>query len=472
MTQIFTPVSEARVDLFADKLHGELARPGDPNYGAVRQVWNGMIDKYPAMIARCVDADDVMTAVNFARENDILLSIRAGGHNVAGSATNDGGLVIDLRPMKGIIVNAEKRAVRAEAGVLIGELDAATQEFGLATPMGVVTETGIAGLTLGGGFGWLRSKYGMSIDALRSVKVVTADGRLITASADENADLFWGIRGGGGNFGIVVEFEYELFPVGPDVFFNATFYPLSQGKKVLEAYREYIATAPDEISSMAVLGFIPEADSFPQEIHHEPFVLLLAVHADDVEAGRQATQPLRNIVEPLLDLSDAMPFIEVQQFFDEDYPAGDLRYYWKSSFVNSLTDEVIDCVIDNANKIVPTSHSTIDVWHLGGKMSRVNADATAYRYRNAGILLGVEGNWEHAADDDANIGWARTMMAEVEQLTDAGMYMNFPGWLEENTDGEMQKAFGANYRLLVDLKGKYDPTNLFRMNQNIRPANT
>ncbi len=455
------------VQRFRANLRGELLRPDDGDYWEARQVWNGMIDKQPALIARCAGVADVIESVNFARENDLLVAVRSGGHNVAGTAVTDGGLVIDLSAMKGISVDPERRTARAQAGITLGELDRKTQVFGLATPLGVVSETGIAGLTLGGGIGWLRRKYGLSSDNLVSVDVVTADGRFLTASETENADLFWGIRGGGGNFGIVTSFEYRLHPVGPEVMFCFVFYPGNRAKEVLRFCDEYMAQAPDEVSPLGVLGRVPHMEPFPEHWHGEPYVALLAMYAGDVEEGERVLRPLRNLGNPIADLSAPMPYTEVQSILDEDYPDG-WRYYWKSVNVKGLSEEVIERLMAHA-QAAPSDHSTVDVWYQGGAMSRVGATETAFGDRSAPILLGIEANWEEPQASEGNVTWVRDCIADMRRFSDGGMYLNFPGFLEEG-DKLLRDAYGENYERLVTLKNKYDPTNLFRLNQNIKPT--
>ena len=462
-----TVLEESLVADLQSRLQGELIRPGDENYDEARKVWNGMIDKKPALIARCARVADVVASVNFARENGILLAVRGGGHNVAGTAVADGGLVVDLSPMKGVRVDPERRTVRAEGGVTIGDLDEETQKFGLATPMGVVSETGIAGLTLGGGLGWLRRKYGLSSDNLVSVDVVTADGQYLTASETEHPDLFWGIRGGGGNFGVVTSFEYRLYPVGPEVMFCFVLYPGDRAKEVLRFCEEYVAQAPDEVSPLGVLGRVPHDELFPEEWHGKPYAAILAMYSGSVEEGEQILKPLRDLGDPIADLSEPMPYTEAQKLLDEDYPEGG-RYYWKSVNVNSLGDEEIEHLMAHA-ETAPSDHSTIDVWYQGGAMSRVGAEETAFGDRSARYLLGVEGNWEEPHEDEANVAWVRGCVADMQRFSDGGMYLNFPGFLEEGQE-MMRDAYGENYERLVALKDEHDPTNFFRMNQNIRPA--
>jgi FAD/FMN-containing dehydrogenase len=460
-------IEESVVAGLQARMRGELIQPGDESYDEARKIWNGMIDKKPALIARCASVADVVASVNFARENGILLAVRGGGHNVAGTAIADGGLVVDLSPMKGVRVDSERHTVRAEGGVTIGELDEETQKFGLATPMGVVSETGIAGLTLGGGLGWLRRKYGLSSDNLVSVDIVTADGRYLTASETENPDLFWGIRGGGGNFGVVTSFEYRLYPIGPEVMFCFVLYPGDRAKEVLRFCEEYVAQAPDEVSPLGVLGRVPHDEIFPEEWHGKPYAAILAMYSGSVEEGEQILKPLRDLGDPIADLSEPMHYVEVQKVLDEDYPEGG-RYYWKSVNVNGLGDEEIEHLMAHA-ETAPSDHSTIDVWYQGGAMNQVGSEETAFGDRSAPYLIGVEGNWEEPHEDEANVAWVRECVADMQRFSDGGMYLNFPGFLEEGQE-MMRDAYGENYERLVALKNEYDPTNFFRMNQNVRPT--
>jgi FAD/FMN-containing dehydrogenase len=461
-------LDEGEVEQFASRLRGELLRSGDAEYEEARQLWNGVIDRRPALIVRSAEVGDVIDSVDFARENDLLVAVRGGGHNVAGTASADGGLVIDLSAMKEIEVDPERRTVRAGAGVTIGELDEETQKHGMATPMGLVSETGIAGLTLGGGIGHLRRKHGLSSDNLVSVDVVTADGRFLTASEEENEDLFWAIRGGGGNFGVVTSFEYRLHPVGPEVMCTFVLYPGDRATEVLRFGEEYMANAPDEVSPLSVLGRVPRVEDFPEEWHGEQYVAFLAVYAGPVEEGEQALRPLRELGDPIVDFSGPMPYTEVQKLLDEDYPDG-WRYYWKSVNVGGLRDEVIEALIEHA-EAAPSDHSTIDVWFQGGAMGRVGAGESAFGDRSAPILLGIEANWEREPEEDeANIAWARACYSGMRRFSDGGVYLNFPGFLEEG-EGLMRDAYGENYERLIEIKDKYDPANLFRLNQNIQPT--
>ncbi|MBX3085685.1 MAG: FAD-binding oxidoreductase [Anaerolineae bacterium] len=450
---------------------GQLIRPGEESYDSTRAVWNGMIDRRPALITRCTNVLDVVAAVNLAREHDLPLAVRGGGHNVAGYGTCDGGLVIDLGLMKDIQVDPIARTALAQGGVTWGELDAATQLYGLATPGGVVSDTGIAGLTLGGGLGWLRAKYGLSCDNLISAELVTAQGHIITASESEHPDLLWGLRGGGGNFGVVTSFEYRLHQVGPDVMFVFVLHNGSRDhmRRALQFYREYSANAPDEVSSIAVCGRVPPDPAFPTELHEHPYILFGGLYSGAADEGKRVMQPLIDFDTPLLDFSGIRPYVEAQKAWDVDYPRGK-RYYWKSLNLKALDDASIDCIVHHSHA-QPSAHSTIDLWHIGGAVTRVSAKDSAFNGRQAAFLVNPEANWEHLADDEANISWARKFIMDMRRFSDGSSYLNFPGFYEEG-DEMVRQSFGSQYERLVALKDKYDPANLFRINQNIKPTVT
>lgn len=460
--------SDEAVANFAAQLSGQLIRPEDNEYDVARRVWNGMIDRYPALIARCATVDDVITAVNFARRYQLTPAVRGGGHNVAGHGTCDDGLVIDLSLMNRVTVDAEARVVRAEGGAIWADVDAATQPYGLATPGGAVSDTGIGGLTLGGGMGALRNKYGLSCDNVLAADVVTANGHLLRASETENPDLFWAIRGGGGNFGIVTAFEYRLHPVGPEVWLAAVFHDGERMEEALRAFRDYCLGAPDEVSMLAACGIFPAAEMFPQALHGRPFVLMIGIYAGDPEEGRQVMQPLRDFAEPLLDLSDVVTYSAVQTFFDEDYPKYELRYYWKSLNLTRMDDAAIAVIAEHARQ-QPSLLNTTDIWHIGGAVSRVPEEATAFHGRHVSFMVNVEANWENAADDAVNIGWAQELLAALRPFSDGSSYLNFAG-LQEEGDRMIEDSFGRKYARLARIKRKYDPENLFRRNQNIKPA--
>jgi FAD/FMN-containing dehydrogenase len=457
----------AAADGLRGRLQGEVLTPGDGGYDEARSLWNGMIDRHPALIVRCANVEDVGEAIRFAGEHDLVVTTRGGGHGVAGSALADGGLVVDLTSMKGVRVDAEARTARAEGGVTLGELDAATQEHGLATPLGVVSRTGIAGLTLSGGIGWLRRKHGLSVDNLLSVELVTADGRVLTASEAEHADLFWAVRGGGGSFGVVTAFEYRLHPVGPDVMFAFVLYPGERAREVLRFVDEYTRAAPDEVSPVAFLGRVPHADPFPAEFHGLQFVAVAALYVGGADEGGRVLAPLRELGEPIADLSGGLPYVEAQALLDGEYPDG-RRYYWKSADLAELSDGVLDRLVASA-EAAPSHHSTIDVWFHGGAMSRVPPDATAFGER-PGYLIGVEANWEDGDTDDDNVAWAREAVTALGPFSSGGGYLNFPGLFEEGED-QLRASYGeSNYVRLVAIKDEYDRGNLFGAAGGIRAS--
>jgi FAD/FMN-containing dehydrogenase len=424
-----------------------------------------MIDRYPALIIRCASENDVMAAVNFSREAGIPVAVRGGGHNVAGHATCDNGVVIDLSPMKSIHIDPAARTARAQAGVVWGELDRETQAYGLATPGGEVSETGIAGLTLGGGMGYLRRKYGLSCDNLLGVNIVTANGRLLRADEDQNSDLFWGVRGGGGNFGVVTSFDYRLHPVGPEVMASTVMYPLEDAGQAMCLWREFTQTAPDEVSSSCVLVNLPAVPDVPEELHNRPLVIVDGMYAGRGVAAENVLRPLRELSQPLVDLSGPAPYLQVQSAFDPLLPAGD-RYYWKSLNLHDLSDVLINRSIEHSTSR-PSNRTAIVIRHLGGAMARVDAGATAFGDRSALYNLSIDSIWNDPEDDQRNIAWSRAVWEDLRQFS-SGVYLNFPGFQEEG-DKLVQAQFGKNYERLLAIKRRYDPTNLFRLNQNINP---
>jgi FAD/FMN-containing dehydrogenase len=454
-------------DDLAATLQGELLRPGDEAYDPARALWNGMIDRRPAFVARCAGVEDVVACVAYAREHDLPLAVRGGGHGVAGHALCDGGLVIDLSAMRAVEVDPAERTARAQGGCTLADVDRETQRHGLATPLGVVTRTGIAGLTLSGGIGWLRRLHGLSCDNLVSAQVVTADGRVLTASEGEHEDLFWAIRGGGGNFGVVTSFAYRLHPVGPEVFLCFVLYPGARAREVMRSCERFLEQAPDAVAPIAVLGHIPEAEEFPAGAHGDPFVALAAVHPGGGAEGEEVLRPLRELGDPIADLSGAMPWVEAQGALDADYPDGG-RYYWKSINLPELSDAVIDRLVEH-NAAAPSHHSTIDVWYQGGAMARVGEQETAFANRGEPYLVGIEANWEDEADSDANVAWVREMFADLRTFSAGGVYLNFPGFLEEG-DELAREGYGANLERLAEVKARYDPDNVFRLNANVQPS--
>jgi FAD/FMN-containing dehydrogenase len=460
-------LDEEALQAFAQGVRGRILRAGDDGYDEARAIWNGFIDRRPALIVQPTGAADVVDAVNFAREQNLTLSIKGGGHNVAGNAVNDDGLVIDLSQMRGVHVDAATGRVRAQGGATLGDMDRETQLFGLAVPAGVVSTTGVAGLTLHGGAGHLRRKHGLSIDNLLSVDIVTADGELRKASATENEDLFWAVRGAGSNFGVVTSFEFQGHPLGPMVAVGAVFYPQEEARTLLPAWRDYMDSAPDELSSVALFWNVPPGEPFPAEHHGKAVLIVAAAYSGSVEDGEPVVQPLRELGESLIDMSGPWPWLGLQSGFDELFPKGGL-YYWKSRSLAELSGAAIDEIADFAARR-PTPLTDIVLWHQGGAMSRVDEAATAYGGRDAPFLVTAEVNWTDPAQSDEAIAYGREFWDAMDKYSTGGLYLNFPGFGEEKE--ELVKAgYGANYERLTELKAKYDPANLFRMNLNITPA--
>jgi FAD/FMN-containing dehydrogenase len=446
----------ALVEAFRGTFRGTLLRPGDVEYDDARTVWNAMIDRKPALIARCAGTADVRSAVQFARTNNLLVSVRGGGHSVAGYAVCAGGLMIDLSGMKGLGVDPARRTARAEPGVTWGEFDRATAAFGLATTGGLISTTGIAGLTLGGGLGWLMRGYGLACDNLLAVDIVTATGDLVTASEQEHPDLFWGVRGGGGNFGIVTRFEYRLYPVA-EVLAGVIIYPFAQARALFRFYHDYVENIADALTVHAVLLTVPDSG---------PAAALLVCYNGPIAAGERALAPLRAFGPPLHAAVTPMPYTALQRMHDAANAPG-LRNYWKSSFLPDLDDAAIDALVDGFPS-TPSPRSSVLVERLGGAVGRVPADATAFSRRDAQFDLLIGAVWDDATDDAANIGWARGLFEVMSPFTGGQAYVNYLGAEDQE---RTQAAYGGEkYERLVALKNKYDPTNFFRYNQNIKPT--
>lgn len=460
-------MSESTVKDLKKTFQGQFLHPGDGDYESARKVWNGLIDRSPALIARCAGTADVMAAVNFARDHTLMLSVRAGGHNVSGAAIADQGMVIDLTAMRGVQVDEHHQVARVEGGALLGDVDRETQKYNLAAPLGIVSRTGVAGLTLHGGVGWQVRKRGLSIDNLVAVEVVTADGQVLRASAQENAELFWAVRGGGGNFGIVTSFEFRLHKLGPEVWMSMPIYPLDKAAEVLNFCRDYMAEAPEELMVIGVYWTAPAIEAVPGEHHGKPVVILLGCYAGRAEDGQEVIAPLCSIREPIADLSVRMSWLEAQQLLDEDYPDGEL-YYWKSIYLERFDDEVIATLAEHTKKR-PSPASSIDVWFLGGAMARIPSSDTPFHKRDATIMIGIEANWSNPADSAANIAWARAVYDDLERFSDGSSYLNFPGFVE-NRDQLLQSAYGGNLPKLRDIKARYDPDNFFPGLLNIAPG--
>lgn len=459
-----TTQSKDTTEKFKDSLKGQLVLPDDQGYDQVREIWNAMIDRRPAVIVQCAEADDVTRAITFARENDLEISIRGAGHNIAGNALCDNGMMIDLSTMTRVRVDAAKMRAYVQPGATLADFDKAAQAHGLATPVGINSTTGIAGLTLGGGFGWLTRKYGMTVDNLVSAEVIAADGRKIRASETENADLFWAIRGGGGNFGVVTEFEFELHPVGPEILAGLIVFPFDQAKQVLTQYREFVESAPEELTVWVVLRKAPPLPFLPEEIHGKPVVVLAICYTGDIAEGERLIEPLCSFGEAHGEHIGAQPYTEWQQAFDPLLTPG-ARNYWKSHNFREISEGALDSMIEFAGRL-PSPQCEIFVGLIGGAPNRVAADAMAYGSRDARFVLNVHARWEDPAQDETCIGWARAFFKASAPYASAGAYVNF---MTEEEGDRVAAAYGPNYKRLVQIKKQYDPENLFHLNQNIKP---
>jgi len=453
------------VDDFKNQFGGDVLLPSDSDYEDVRQIWNAMIDRKPGMIARCKSSDDVVKAVNFARENELLVSVRGGGHNIAGNAICDDGLMIDLSLLKQVHVNPDSKRAIVEPGCTLGDVDAATQKYGLAVPVGINSTTGIAGLTLGGGFGWISRKYGMTIDSLISVTVVTADGRVLCASETENADLFWGLRGGGGNFGIVTQFEFQLHSVGPNVLSGLIVFPFNQAKTIITQLAEFTASAPDELSVWMVTRKAPPLPFLSEEVHGKEIVVLALCYVGDPADGEKLIAPLREFGTPYGEHIGVQPFSDWQQAFDPLLTPG-ARNYWKSHNFVRLSEGAINAVIKYASTL-PSTQCEIFIASIGCATAKPAPEAMAYSCRDANYVLNVHGRWDTEEEDQHCIQWARDFFNETKPFASGGAYVNF---LTQDEAERTESAYGPTYARLQEIKTKYDPTNFFRMNQNIKPA--
>lgn len=437
--------------------------PGDPNYDEVREIWNAMIDRQPAVIGQVTNADEISYLIQFARKNGLEISIRGGGHNIAGNAVCDNGVMIDLSMMKNVRVDAQKMRAYVEPGATLGDFDKAAQVHGLATPVGINSTTGIAGLTLGGGFGWLTRKYGLTIDNLVSAELITADGTKLRTSETENADLFWAIRGGGGNFGVVTEFEFALHPVGPEILAGLIVFPFSQAKQVLTQYQKFVESAPEELNVWAVIRKAPPLPFLPEHVHGKEVVVLPVFYIGDRAEGEKLIEPLRSFGDAYGEHMGTQPYVEWQQAFDPLLTRG-ARNYWKSHNLKELPDGVLDAIVEFAGKL-PSSQCEIFIAFIAGAANRVSADSTAYCHRDAKFVLNVHGRWDDAAHDEMGIAWAREFFKASAPYASAGAYVNF---MTEEEGDRVAAAYGSNYERLIEIKKRYDPENVFHLNQNIK----
>lgn len=462
-----TTLTAETIDTFSAGLRGTLVTPDSPDYDTARAVWNAMIDKRPGMIVRCAGTADVIHAVKFAREHNLLVAVKGAGHNIAGNAVCESGLVIDLSPMKSVHVDPATRRARTEPGATLRDFDHETQAFGLATPLGINSTTGISGLTLGGGFGWLTRKYGATVDNLISADVVTTEGKLVRCSATENPDLFWGIRGGGGNFGIVTSFEFQLHPVGPEIFAGLIVFPFDQARSALMQYREFAASLPEEANTWAVLRKAPPLPFLPDHIHGREVIVFPNINIGGEAAGKEATDEVRKFGIPVGEHLGMMPYTAWQQAFDPLLTPG-ARNYWKSHNFTELSDGVIEAVLEAVNNL-PSPHCEIFIGMMGAAYSRVAPDATAYTHRDANFVINVHARWETPEEDKACISWARDFFERASPYATGGVYVNFM------TEDEGDRIQGGAYKSdvlsrLTEVKNKWDPRNFFRMNQNIKPT--
>ena len=459
-----TKLDETALTALAGSFRGQLVRPSDPTYDEHRKIWNGSIDRSPALIARCAGVADVMAAVRFAMDNGVVAAIRSGGHSFPGHSVCDGGLVIDLGLMKGIRVDPEGRTARAQAGVLLGDLDRETQAFGLAVPAGIVTHTGLAGLTLGGGIGWLMRKYGLTVDQLLSVDLITADAEFVKASESENPDLFWGVRGAGGNFGIVTEFEFRLNPVGPIVLAGPIFWPMEASPTVLRFYRDWITDVPEELTTIVVHRMMPPLPVIPPDLHGKPVVTVICCYAGQVEEGEKVIRPMKEFGSPILDLCTPKPFTAHQAMFDPSFPQG-WWYYFRSCDIAELGDEVIDIIAERATQMT-SPLTAFPIFQLGGAISHVGENETAFNGRGSGHTININATTATREGFDEEREWSKGLWSALKPYH-TSVYVNF---LMEEGEERIRQAYGTDrYDRLKALKRRYDPNNFFRLNQNIPP---
>jgi FAD/FMN-containing dehydrogenase len=458
-------LDDAIVAALKSRLRGALLLPGEPGYDESRTLWNAMIDRRPALVARCLGVADVIECVRFAREHRVLLCVKGGGHNIAGLAVADGSLLVDMSSMRGVWVDAARRVARAQAGCLLGDVDRETQLHGLATVLGFVSLTGVAGLTLGGGFGYLTRRWGWTADNVVGAEVVTADGRLVRASAEEHPDLFWALRGGGGNFGVVTAIDYRLHPVGPNVVGGLVAWPASDAPAVLELYRTLAESAPPELTLVALLRRAPAAPWLPKERHGTPIVALLACHSGALEDAERAVAPIKSFGRPIGDVLVRRPYGQVQALLDATQPKG-RRYYWKSEYLAAIEPALCAGVVEHAAAI-RSPHSAVVLFQIGGALNRLAADHSPVGHRDARYVLNLAGSWERPEDDDANVEWARAAWRDLKRFSTGGTYLNFLN--REEVAERLDAALGGALRRLAEIKAAWDPENLFRTNHNIRP---
>jgi FAD/FMN-containing dehydrogenase len=460
-----TELSVDTLEELEGRLYGGIYREDEPEFEEARTIWNAMIDTTPAMVLRCSGTADVAAAMDFVREHGLLFSIKGAGHNIAGKSLCEGGVVIDLSHMKGIYVDPAEQTARVEPGVVWGELDRETQLHELATPGGIVSTTGTSGFTLGGGFGWLTRKYGYTCDNLMSAEVVTVEGDVVNASEQQHPELFWGLRGGGGNFGIVTSFEYRLHPLPDQVLAGMVLYSMDDAEKVLRGYADIVGESPEELGSLALLRLAPPAPFLPEEVHGAPVAGIVVCWAGPLDQGEDVVRPLRELAEPIVDGIGPKPYTAHQKMLDTAQPAG-RRHYWKSDYLGEIEDEAVDRIAKHARTIT-SPHTGILLMHLHGAGNRIPSDATAYGHRDTSFVLNIGTQWIEAAEDEEHIRWTRAFWEDLHPFA-VGTYGNF--LTADDDDDRVRQAYGANYERLARLKAEYDPDNLFRLNQNIPPS--
>jgi FAD/FMN-containing dehydrogenase len=459
-------LGQDEVDSLRMRVRGPVLAPGNAGYDESRTVWNAMIDRKPALVVRCIGIADVMACVQFARQHNLLLCIKGGGHNIAGLGTADGALMLDMSLMRGVWVDAEKKVAHAQAGCLLGDVDRETQLHGLAAVLGFISLTGIAGLTLGGGFGYLTRRWGWTADNVVGMDVVTADARLVRASSDETADLFWGLRGGGGNFGVVTGIDYKLFPVGPDVVGGLVAWPASEARSVLEMYRTLAGQAPPELALVVFMRPAPPAPWLPKDMHGKPIVAILACHSGGVEEGEKAVAPIKSFGKPIGDVLVRRPYAQMQSLLDATQPKG-RRYYWKSEYLPRIEPALCEKVIEHAARI-RSPHSAVILFQLEGALNQLNEEHSPVGNRGARYVLNITGSWERAEDDKANIDWARDAWSDMKSFSTGGTYINF--LTADEAPERIEAALGSGLERLAEVKAAWDPQNVFRTNRNIKPA--
>lgn len=454
------------IDNLKMRLRGFVLISGDRGYDENRGVWNAMIDRKPAVIVRCLGNSDVIACINFVREHNLLLSIKGGGHNVAGLATAEGSVMLDMSLMRGVFVDQDRKIAHAQAGCLLGDVDRETQLHGLAAVLGFVSETGIAGLTLGGGFGYLTRKRGWTSDNVTGMNLVTADAKLVRADSEENSDLFWGLRGGGGNFGVVTEIDYNLYPVGPEIIGGMVAWNASEAPKVFNLFQELAEQAPPELTLAAIMRFAPSAPWLSKEMHGKPIIALLACYTGSPEDGTKAVAPIKAFGKPVGDILIRRPYIQIQSLLDAANPKG-RRGYWKSEYLPRLEPEMFVKIIEHAEKM-PSPHSAIVLFQIGGRLNNLSEDYSATGNRNAHFVLNIPGSWDNSEDDTQNIDWVRSSWDDLKSFSTGGNYINFQS--EDEGNERLQAALGTGLRRLGEVKARWDPQNIFRINRNIKPG--